>query len=179
MFARTPRLTLRPAWAEDAPALAAALDDPAVSGTLARVPHPYRLADAEAWIARPEERLPCALIFLHEGGACRLAGGVGLHDDEQGRPEIGYWVARDLWGRGIAREAGAALLAMADAALGLPWIGARHMVDNPRSGRVLAALGFRQTGRSAGIYSLARGTVLPALSLERHRPDLPRPALAA
>ncbi len=179
MFARTPRLTLRPAWAEDAPALAAALADRAVTAMLSRVPHPYGRADAEAWIGQPDGPLPRALMFLHDGGTCRLAGGIGLHADEQGRPELGYWVARDLWSRGIAREAGRAMLAMADETLGLPWIGARHMVDNPRSGRVLAALGFRHTGHTGSLYSLARDAMLPTIGFERLRPGLPRPALAA
>ena len=46
MFARTERLTLRPAWAEDAPALAAAIGHEEVARMLARVPYPYTLADA-------------------------------------------------------------------------------------------------------------------------------------
>ena len=40
MFARTARLLLRPGWAEDAQALAAALGDPMVCGNLASVPSP-------------------------------------------------------------------------------------------------------------------------------------------
>ena len=51
MFARTKRLTLRPAWPEDAAALAQAIGHDAVIRMLLRVPHPYRLADAEAFAA--------------------------------------------------------------------------------------------------------------------------------
>ncbi len=58
MFARTPRLLLRPGWSEDAPALAEAIGDPAVVGKLARAPWPYRLEDAEAFISTGNGRCP-------------------------------------------------------------------------------------------------------------------------
>ena len=48
MFARTPRLLLRPGFPEDAPALAAVMSDAAIARNLAVVPWPYRLRDAEA-----------------------------------------------------------------------------------------------------------------------------------
>ena len=44
MFARTERLLLRPGWAEDAPALAAAIADEMIVRNLATAPWPYRLA---------------------------------------------------------------------------------------------------------------------------------------
>jgi RimJ/RimL family protein N-acetyltransferase len=53
MFARTNRLTLRPAWPEDAAELAAAIDHEAVTRMLSRVPYPYTLSDAEAFCAVP------------------------------------------------------------------------------------------------------------------------------
>ena len=48
MFARTPRLLLRPGFPEDAPALAAAIADKAIGRNLVSVPWPYRMRDAEA-----------------------------------------------------------------------------------------------------------------------------------
>ena len=48
MFARTKRLLLRPGWAEDAPALAAAIADEKIVRNLATAPWPYRMRDAEA-----------------------------------------------------------------------------------------------------------------------------------
>ena len=53
MFARTERLLLRPGWAEDAPALAAAIADEMIVRNLATAPWPYRLRDAEAFLAQP------------------------------------------------------------------------------------------------------------------------------
>ena len=51
MFARTPRLLLRPGFPEDAPALAAAIADQAIARNLANVPWPYSMRDAEAFLA--------------------------------------------------------------------------------------------------------------------------------
>ena len=48
MFARTPRLLLRPGFPEDAPALAAAIADEQIVRHLATAPWPYRMRDATA-----------------------------------------------------------------------------------------------------------------------------------
>ncbi|HEX5034503.1 MAG TPA: GNAT family N-acetyltransferase, partial [bacterium] len=70
MFARTERLLLRPGWAEDAPALAAAIADEMIVRNLATAPWPYRLRDAEAFLAQPRDPvLPSFLIFERTDGA--------------------------------------------------------------------------------------------------------------
>ena len=51
MFARTKRLLLRPGWAEDAAALAAAIADEKIVRNLATAPWPYRLDDALSFLA--------------------------------------------------------------------------------------------------------------------------------
>ena len=79
MFARTERLLLRPGWAEDAPALAAAIADEMIVRNLATAPWPYRLRDAEAFLAQPRDPvLPSFLIFERTDGAPRLVGSCGL-----------------------------------------------------------------------------------------------------
>ena len=55
MFARTPRLLLRPGFPEDAPALAGAIADEAIVRNLATAPWPYRMRDAEAFLASPRD----------------------------------------------------------------------------------------------------------------------------
>jgi RimJ/RimL family protein N-acetyltransferase len=82
MFARTARLTLRPAWPEDAPQLAAAIGHESVTRNLSKVPWPYSLADAEAHIARPRQPKDVfCLIFDHEAAQPRLIGGIGMGKD--------------------------------------------------------------------------------------------------
>jgi RimJ/RimL family protein N-acetyltransferase len=162
MFARTPRLLLRPGFPEDAPALAAALADKAIARNLAVVPWPYTLRDAEAFLASPRDPvLPSFLIFERTAGAPRLVGSCGLGRRASGAVELGYWIGRPFWGRGIATEAGLALIDIARA-LGLGRIEASHFVDNPASGRVLEKLGFESTGLIAPRINCARGQEVPA-----------------
>lgn len=156
MFARTERLLLRPGWADDAPALAQALNDQAVLRNLARVPSPYGVDDAAHFLARPDDGLPALLIFARTATAPRLVGGVGIHRDDAGAAELGYWIARPFWGLGFATEAARAMLD-ARHALKLGPLVASHFVDNPGSGRVLSKLGFRATGDIVQRHSVARG----------------------
>jgi RimJ/RimL family protein N-acetyltransferase len=167
MFARTPRLTLRPAWPEDAPLLAAALADERVVRMLARVPHPYALADAERWVAQPRGgHEPRFVITAHDAAHGQreptLIGGIGISDVDGG-PALGYWLAPDAWGRGYATEAGRAVVEMARHALPIDRLRAWHFVDNPASGRVLRKLGFRPTGTTAPRPSLARPEPAPSI----------------
>ncbi|BCA63969.1 GNAT family acetyltransferase [Sphingomonas sp. HMP9] len=55
---------------------------------------------------------------------------------------------------------------MARHALGLRRLDAFHFVDNPASGRVLAKLGFRPTGRVEPRTSRGRGGEAPAVMFE-------------
>jgi RimJ/RimL family protein N-acetyltransferase len=85
-----------------------------------------------------------------------VVGACGLGRRPSGAVELGYWIARQHWGKGFATEAGRALIDIARA-LKLPRLEASHFLDNPASGRVLEKLGFVPTGLSAARYSCARG----------------------
>ena len=162
MFARTPRLLLRPGVPEDAPALAAAIADEGIARNLATVPWPYRMRDAEAFLASPRDPvLPSLLIFERGPGAPQLAGSCGLGRRPSGAVEMGYWIGRPYWGRGYATEACTALVDIARA-LGLGSLEGSHFVDNPASARVLEKLGFVPLGIIAPRMSCARGTEVPA-----------------
>jgi RimJ/RimL family protein N-acetyltransferase len=162
MFARTPRLLLRPGFPEDAPALALAIADEAIVRNLASAPWPYRMRDAEAFLASPRDPLlPSMLIFERTSAAPQLVGACGLGRRPSGAVEMGYWIARSHWGRGFATEASAALIEIARA-LGLPRLEASHFIDNPASARVLDKLGFESTGLIAPRMNCARGEEVPA-----------------
>lgn len=148
MFARTSRLTLRPGWPEDAPALCAAIGHRAVVEKLARVPWPYQPHHARDWLTRPAGDDHALLIEAHDlGPAPRLVGGIGLHWEEDGL-QLGYWLTPAAWGRGYASEAGRQMVEVARHALGQRRLAADHHLDNPASGKVLRKLGFCETGRA-------------------------------
>ncbi len=179
MFARTPRLLLRPAWPEDAAALTQAIGHEDVARMAARVPYPYTRADAEHWLAQPRAATePRFLITaLDRGGAPELIGGIAIIVGDTGH-ELGYWLTPSAWGRGYATEAGRAVVAMARDALPISRLGAWHFVDNPASGRVLSKLGFRATGQRMARASAGRAGLSSslhyALDLEgERRPMMP------
>jgi RimJ/RimL family protein N-acetyltransferase len=162
MFARTPRLLLRPGFPEDAPALAAAIADKAIARNLANVPWPYRMRDAEAFLAKPRDPvLPSFLIFERTKTAPQLVGACGLVRRPSRTVELGYWIARAQWSRGLATEACGAVIGIART-LGLASLEGSHFLDNPASARVLEKLGFEPRGLIAPRLSCARGEEVPA-----------------
>jgi RimJ/RimL family protein N-acetyltransferase len=158
MFTRTARLLLRPGWADDARALAAAIGEEPIVRNLATAPWPYSLRDAEAFLTRPRDPvLPSLLVFARTDGDPLLVGGCGLGAKPSGAVELGYWIARPVWGRGYASEAATAVIDIART-LRLPRLVGSYFLDNPASGRVLEKLGFEPSGVIAPRLSCGRGT---------------------
>lgn len=181
MFARTARLTLRPGWPEDASALFDAIAHEATATRVARVPWPYALDDAHAWLHQPASsdyhRL---LMFAHDRGALpALVGAIGLRCNGE-RGELGYWLTPTAWNRGYATEAGRQMVAIARDALRLRRLAAYHHLDNPASGQVLRKLGFREAGRAVR-PSLGRGHAVESalFTLDLDEDDRPVMSLAA
>jgi RimJ/RimL family protein N-acetyltransferase len=140
----TGRLLLRAPRIDDAEALAALLDDRRISENLARVPFPYGLADAEAFIGALNQ--PGGEIgFLITEPDDTIVGGCGIKHDGT-HPEIGYWLGLPYWGQGYATEAVRALIDHAFGDLGHQALQAGARVSNPASRRVLEKCGFQWTG---------------------------------
>jgi RimJ/RimL family protein N-acetyltransferase len=159
VFHRSERLFLRPAFPEDGESILAGIGDEGIVRNLARAPWPYGIDDARAFAALPQDpRLPHFIVTLPGIG---VIGSAGLGENE-GEPEIGYWIARDFWGQGFATEAAAAVLRIART-LGHRRLTAGHFIDNPASGRVLRKLGFEPTGRIAKRHSCARGELVDSV----------------
>ena len=105
-------------------------------------------------------------VFAHEGATPRMIGGVGIHANDEGESELGYWLTPDAWGRGYATEAAAAVVRTARDTLRLKRLVSGHFIDNPASGKVLRKLGFRPTGRVVMRDSRARGHATPCATFE-------------
>src|SRR5438477_12076333 len=86
----TQRLVLRAPQLEDAKAVAALANDRRIAENTARIPHPYRIADAESWITAAGASLEAEtyLITLANG---TVIGGCGFDLRDRGPvPEIGH-----------------------------------------------------------------------------------------
>lgn len=146
----TKRLALRAARLEDAKAVAALANDRRIAENTARIPYPYKLADAEQFIAGANKKGEAAyLITLRDGtiiGAC----GLMFHYDDT--PEIGYWLGVPYWNKGYATEALHALIDYAFTDLTHDAVQAGARVTNPASRQVLEKCGFQWTG--VGLYRI-------------------------
>jgi RimJ/RimL family protein N-acetyltransferase len=83
----------------------------------------------------------------------QLAGDIGQWiDADTDNPEVGYWIAREFWGRGVATKALAKFLEEIDQRP----IYAHVASDNVGSRRVLEKCGFALVGE-ANSFSAERG----------------------
>jgi len=153
---RTPRFMLRQPQVGDAELIARYLNDFAVAGNLARVPFPYHLSDAKAWLRTRLPNLPVEETnFSIELPGEGLAGHVGFHRGPQG-PILGYWLGRPFWNRGIMTEAVITSLDWFFGASSAPSVYSGVFHFNAASLAIQTKLGFTQTGRST-LLCLARG----------------------
>jgi len=158
---RTARLTLRAPTTGDAPRIAGLCGDFEIPRMTTRMPWPYKLDDAVGFVSRAAAQDRAREnTFLIEDAVEGVVGCVGLFMTER-LPEIGYWVGRPYWGKGIATEASRAALAWSKSSWGKRAIVAGHFVDNPVSGTVLCKAGFLYTGEVAIRHSQARGEDTP------------------
>jgi RimJ/RimL family protein N-acetyltransferase len=162
------RLALRQPKPSDAERLAQYLNNFAVAGNLSRVPYPYRLADAKAWLRTWRPDRPAAetgfIIDLEGEG---LIGHVGFHTDEQGTV-IGYWLGEPYWNRGFMSEACAAALRWYFDVTAAPSIASGVFHFNRASLAIQKKLGFTETGSSYRLC-LARGEEVRHIDTELTR----------
>jgi RimJ/RimL family protein N-acetyltransferase len=147
----TKRLALRAPRLEDAKTVATLANDRRIAENTARIPHPYRLSDAEGFISGANKAGGEAvfLITLRDKtviGAC----GLSMQDET---PELGYWLGVPHWGNGYATEALHAVIDYAFTDLAHKALQAGARVTNPASRRVLEKCGFQWTG--VGLYRIA------------------------
>ena len=164
---KTERLVLRAPRFEDARRVAALINDRRIAENTARIPHPYSLADAFAFLAQAnrDPGAPSFLVTLADG---TLVGGGGIHVVSGRDPEPGYWIGVPYWGRGYATEAARALVDHAFTELGYERLACRARVSNPASRRVLEKCGFQWTGVSLiRIHALQSSAPVDCFRLDR------------
>jgi ribosomal-protein-alanine N-acetyltransferase len=160
---RTARLVLGTFTPEDAPELQRLAGAREIADTTVSIPHPYDLDHALAWIGqqrREAVRGRATNFAIRLLPDATLIGSAGLRDidPEHLQAELGFWIGREWWGQGYAREAAEAVIQFGFDSLGLNRIYAHHMARNPAAGKVLEASGMRREGllrqrvRKWGVY---------------------------
>ncbi|GAB3827082.1 GNAT family N-acetyltransferase [Hymenobacter jeollabukensis] len=136
---------LRPFEADDAPALARHANDRDIWRNLRdRFPHPYTLADAEWYVqfVNADGSRDLHLCLEVDGEAAGSISVLFQDDISRRSAEIGYWLGRAYWGRGIVTAATRALADYALAHFDLCRLYATVFEYNPASARVLEKAGF-------------------------------------
>jgi len=121
-----------------------------IAENTARIPHPYKLADAEQFIAGANKEGEAAYLITLRNET--IIGACGLMFREDDAPEIGYWLGVPYWNKGYATEALHALIDYAFTDLTHDALQAGARVTNPASRRVLEKCGFQWTG--VGLYRI-------------------------
>jgi RimJ/RimL family protein N-acetyltransferase len=163
----TERLVLRSPRPADAKAIVRLINDRRIAENTARIPHPYGVADAHAFLAQANRNAaePSFLIGLADG---TLIGGCGIATTSAGDPELGYWIGVAHWGRGYATEAARALIDHAFGELNCERLSSRARVSNPASRRVLEKCGFQWSGVAlVRIRALKSSAPLDCFRLDR------------
>jgi RimJ/RimL family protein N-acetyltransferase len=162
----TERLVLRAPRFEDVKAVAALANDRRIAENTLRIPHPYRIADAEAFIATANagDNEVVFLATLRDGA---IIGMCGIATLDGKTPELGYWLGVPYWGCGYATEAARAVIDHAFMTLGHEQLVSGARVSNAASRRVLEKCGFQWTG--VGLYRIR--AIASSAPIDRFRLD--------
>lgn len=150
-------ISISPFKENDVEQLALRIDDKRIADNTLTIPYPYRVSDAEMFIATAiahnESTGPRNFAIRHvvEG----LIGGIGQHykyGKKSHKDEIGYWLTPDQWGHGLMTEVVRAFVKEISGKRGLTRIEAPVFHGNLGSARVLEKNGFVCEGIMRNCY---------------------------
>ena len=148
----TERLIIRPFKDEDYKRVYEVCNDYELAKTTLGIPIPYTEENAKTFIEKTKKRLEDNISY--ELAVCfkenpnKVVGCVSLVgiNPVARKAEMGYWVARELWGKGIATEAARAIIKFGFEKLNLHSIMARYFNENTASGKVMQKCGMKYVG---------------------------------
>ena len=167
----TEQLRLRPLIQSDAVAIAREVGNFNVSRNLARVPHPYSMAEALDfldWIKSYDQRsLVCGIEL--KSSPSQLIGVISYEfSPAEDVAELGYWFAENHWGKGYGTQSASAMVHHAFMVGSHARLVASYHNDNPASARILHNLGFKPISFEKH-YSKAQGIDVSSTKLNLTR----------
>lgn len=143
-----PRLPLRRWKASDRESLVRNANDREVWRWLRDAfPHPYTEADASEWLEIATRQSPTLDFAIDVSG--HAVGGIGLvmgEDISRVSVEVGYWLGREYWCKGLTTRALRAITEYAFNSFPIERIFATPMEGNEGSFRVLEKAGYSLEG---------------------------------
>ncbi|MFB6246001.1 MAG: GNAT family N-acetyltransferase [Candidatus Pacearchaeota archaeon] len=152
MELKTERFKLRELREGDEKDLVENANDIEVSIYTATMPHPYTEEEAKNFISRSikksneDPRNTYNFAIEHKG---KLAGGIGITNVDTWKKtcDLGYWIGKAYWSKGLMKEAIEAALNFAFGELRLNRINANVVIENKPSINLLEKFGFKREGR--------------------------------
>jgi RimJ/RimL family protein N-acetyltransferase len=116
------------------------------------IPHPYKIQDARIFIKKSRQKIKKGLSYelgIELKSINQIIGVISLMevDYKNRNAEIGCWLGKKFWGRGLAQEAIELMLDFAFNNLKLKRVWAKVVHPNKRSQILLRKAGFKYEGR--------------------------------
>ena len=161
----TGRILLRPWEENDAPALFKYASDPEVGPRAGWPPHKSVEESLEVIRSFFTNDYTWAVELKETGEIIGCVGylpasssNLQIADDQC---EVGYWIARPYWGRGICTEALQLVVDLCFEQRGFSVLWGSYFPSNPASGRVMEKCGFVDTGEETKCPNLEVGADQP------------------
>ena len=156
--------SLRPLTLDDAPRIAELIGDWEVVRWLSGPPHPYAVADAAEFLATMPDQARSGgrhSAIVIEG---QFAGMVGIdfrrQEPNAGLWNLGYWLGRPYWGRGIMTRAAGRLTQDFFAKSSETELKSGYFSGNEASWAIQKRLGFEMLGEGL-LFNRPQGKRLP------------------
>ena len=143
---------------EDKPSLLKYINDKDIYNNTLKIPFPYTEKDADDWISFVESSKTETGVLKHwaiKNEDKELIGGIGFHTKyglHSHKDEIGYWLGKPFWNKGIITEAVNKICSIGFTDFNLTRIEATVFTSNNSSKRVLEKAGFILEGTLRKFY---------------------------
>ncbi|MCC3213982.1 GNAT family N-acetyltransferase [Chryseobacterium sp. X308] len=143
---QTERLILSQLEEKDIPFIVELLQHRIFSDLTSNIPYPYVENDARSWVKMSKEAFEnnTGYTFAIRNKEDQIIGAIGLHDRDDDKAELGYWIGIPYWNKGYVTEAAKAIIDFGFKELKLNKIFATHFPHNPASGRIMEKVGMEQ-----------------------------------
>lgn len=161
----TERILLRPWRESDSKALFKYASDPDVGPHAGWQPHKNEEESLEIIRTIFSGEGMWAVVWKESGEAIGCVGFLTASQSnlaiEEDQCEIGYWIAKPYWGKGICTEAMRLVVDYCHNKKGYTKLWGSYFPSNPASGRVMEKCGFQDTGKETICPNLAVGNDQP------------------
>ncbi len=142
----TERLIISELEEKDIPFIVEYLQHRIYSDLTSNIPYPYTVEHAQFWLKMSKEAFEnhTGFTFGIRNKEGQLIGAIGLHDREDDKAEMGYWIGIPFWNKGYVTEAAKAMVDFGFKELDLNKIFATHFLHNPASGKIMEKIGMEK-----------------------------------